>query len=88
MTALAFGKMDDQLRISGSCLSLCRFFCVLRVKDKYTLLKALSVDPIYLQYRQMEKAIDYRVSSFSIFCQFQIRSAKLEVFLSRTGASR
>lgn len=30
------------------------------VKDKYTLTKALSVDPVYLQYRQMDKAIDYR----------------------------
>lgn len=30
------------------------------VKDKYTLTRALSVDPVYLQYRQMDKAIDYR----------------------------
>ncbi len=30
------------------------------VKDKYTLTHALSVDPVYLQYRQMDKAIDYR----------------------------
>lgn len=30
------------------------------VKDKYMLTRALSVDPVYLQYRQMDKAIDYR----------------------------
>jgi len=30
------------------------------VKDKFTLTNALSVDAVYLQYRQMDKAIDYR----------------------------
>lgn len=28
------------------------------------LTKALSVDPIYLRYKEMDKAIDYRVSEF------------------------
>ena len=32
-----------------------------RVKDKYAITQALSVDPVYLQYVQMDKAIDYRV---------------------------
>lgn len=41
------------------------------VKDKYTLLKALSVDPIYLQYRQMEKAIDYRNWGISLSRKFK-----------------
>lgn len=30
------------------------------VKDKYMLTKALTVNPVYLQYGQMDKAIDYR----------------------------
>ncbi len=41
-------------------------FCRLRpctVKNKFTLTKALSVDPIYLRYKEMDKAIDYRVSA-------------------------
>lgn len=30
------------------------------MRDKYKLTKALSVDPIYLRYKEMDKAIDYR----------------------------
>jgi hypothetical protein len=36
-------------------------FFYLRVKDKYDITQAFSVDPVYLQYMQMDKAIDYRV---------------------------
>lgn len=45
------------------------------VKDKYTLTKALSVDPVYLQYRQMEKAIDYR--NWGISLSRRLRALKL-----------
>jgi tyrosine decarboxylase len=41
------------------------------VKDKYSLNKALSVDPVYLQYKQMEKAIDYRNWSISLSRRFK-----------------
>jgi tyrosine decarboxylase len=42
---------------------LINFDCsCLWVKDKFMLTKALSVDPIYLRYKEMDKAIDYRVS--------------------------
>ena len=36
-------------------------FFIFRVKDKYSITQAFSVDPVYLQYMQMDKAIDYRV---------------------------
>jgi len=36
-----------------------------KVKNKFTLTKALSVDPIYLRYKEMDKAIDYRVRTFN-----------------------
>ena len=45
------------------------------VKDKYTLTKALTVDPVYLQYRQMDKAIDYRHWGIPLSRRF--RSLKL-----------
>jgi len=45
------------------------------VKDKYILTKALSIDPVYLQYRQMDKAIDYRNWGISLSRRF--RSLKL-----------
>ena len=45
------------------------------VKDKYILTKALSIDPVYLQYRQQEKAIDYRNWGISLSRRF--RSLKL-----------
>jgi hypothetical protein len=32
-----------------------------KVKNKFMLTKALSIDPIYLRYKEMDKAIDYRV---------------------------
>ena len=38
-----------------------------KVKNKYMLTKALSVDPIYLRYKEMDKAIDYRVSTLNPF---------------------
>ena len=37
-------------------------FIIFKVKDKFMLNKALSVDPIYLRYKEMDKAIDYRVN--------------------------
>lgn len=45
------------------------------VKDKYSLTKALTVDPVYLQYRQMDKAIDYRHWGIPLSRRF--RSLKL-----------
>ena len=45
------------------------------VKDKYILIKALSVDPFYLQYKEMSKTIDYRNWSISLSRRF--RSLKI-----------
>jgi tyrosine decarboxylase len=32
------------------------------VRDKFALINAMSVDPLYLQHKHGEKAVDYRVS--------------------------
>jgi glutamate/tyrosine decarboxylase-like PLP-dependent enzyme len=55
------------------------------VKDKYILTKALSIDPVYLQYRQMEKAIDYRNWGISLSRRF--RSLKLWFTIRSYGVS-
>ncbi|RNA14764.1 tyrosine decarboxylase-like, partial [Brachionus plicatilis] len=53
-----------------------RYFSVgLEVKDKYMLTKALSVDPIYLRYKEMDKAIDYRHWGIALSRRF--RSLKM-----------
>ena len=55
---------------------LINFDCsCLWVKDKFMLTKALSVDPIYLRYKEMDKAIDYRV----IFFDFLINQKRVVV---------
>lgn len=55
---------------------LINFDCsCLWVKDKYCVTQALSVDPIYLQYRQMDKTIDYRHWGIALSRRF--RSLKL-----------
>ncbi len=33
-----------------------------RVRDKFALINAMSVDPLYLQHKHAQKAVDYRVS--------------------------
>lgn len=48
----------DILIFSNEFLDIFYFFTV---RDKFKLTKALSVDPIYLRYKEMDKAIDYRV---------------------------
>ena len=37
-------------------------FSDLRVRDKFALINAMSVDPLYLQHKHAQKAVDYRVS--------------------------
>jgi len=55
------------------------------VKDKYILTKALSIDPVYLQYRQQEKAIDYRNWGISLSRRF--RALKLWFTIRSYGVS-
>ena len=55
------------------------------VKDKYILTKALSVDPVYLQYRQMDKTIDYR--NWGIALSRRFRSLKLWFTIRSYGVS-
>ena len=59
----------DQLRLfmllvtAQLSSSLSRLFPVQlrRVRDKFALINAMSVDPLYLQHKHAEKAVDYRV---------------------------
>lgn len=32
-----------------------------RVRDKFALINAMSVDPLYLQHKHAQQAVDYRV---------------------------
>jgi hypothetical protein len=34
------------------------------VRDKFALINAMSVDPLYLQHKHAQKAVDYRVSEY------------------------
>ena len=54
-------QLVDSFNFNPNKWMLVNFDCsCLWVKDKYKLTKALSVDPVYLRYREMDKAIDYR----------------------------
>lgn len=56
-------ELVDSFNFNPNKWMLINFDCsCLWVRDKYKLTKALSVDPIYLRYKEMDKAIDYRVS--------------------------
>jgi hypothetical protein len=46
------------------------YFIVCRVRDKFALINAMSVDPLYLQHKHGEKAVDYRVEKNN---RFQIK---------------
>jgi hypothetical protein len=37
----------------------------IRVRDKFAVINAMSVDPLYLQHKHTQKAIDLRVNIFS-----------------------
>jgi hypothetical protein len=41
---------------------LLKIFFEFRVRDKFALINAMSVDPLYLQHKHAQKAVDYRVS--------------------------
>lgn len=41
---------------------LAEYFHHYRVRDKFALINAMSVDPLYLQHKHAQKAVDYRVS--------------------------
>lgn len=57
-----------------------------RVKNNDYLIKALSVDPVYLRYDNMEKTIDYRVlQHFFIF--LSNRNVHTFIFKFRIGES-
>jgi tyrosine decarboxylase len=58
-------------------------FYFYKVKNKYSLTKALSVDPIYLRYKEMDKAIDYRHWGIALSRRF--RSLKLWFTLRTYG---
>lgn len=54
-------ELVDAFNFNPNKWMLINFDCsCLWVKDKFMLTKALSVDPIYLRYKEMDKAIDYR----------------------------
>jgi len=40
------------------------FHC--RVRDKFALINAMSVDPLYLQHKHAQHAVDYRVNEYII----------------------
>jgi hypothetical protein len=37
------------------------------VRDKFALINAMSVDPLYLQHKHAQKAVDYRVSEYFLY---------------------
>ncbi|RNA04356.1 tyrosine decarboxylase, partial [Brachionus plicatilis] len=84
------GREDIYLHVdaayAGSAL-VCeelRFFSNgLEVKDKFKLTEALSVDPIYLRYKEMDKAIDYRHWGIALSRRF--RSLKIWFTLRSYG---
>ncbi len=41
-----------------------------RVRDKFALINAMSVDPLYLQHKHAQHAVDYRVNEL-ILCKFR-----------------
>lgn len=45
-------------------VTISQFLCSLkpRVRDKFALINAMSVDPLYLQHKHAQHAVDYRVS--------------------------
>ncbi len=38
-----------------------RYIFDCRVRDKFALINAMSVDPLYLQHKHAQQAVDYRV---------------------------
>ncbi len=63
MIVHVFGKFYLLIDI---CIINHEFF--LRVRDKFTVINAMSVDPLYLQHKHAEKVTDLRVrKKISIF---------------------
>ncbi len=56
MIVHVFGKFSKFVLVLLDTL-----FCF-RVRDKFALINAMSVDPLYLQHKHAQKAVDYRVS--------------------------
>ncbi|CAF0860226.1 unnamed protein product [Brachionus calyciflorus] len=65
-------SFDNLIEVGNVCKREDVYF---HVKDKYMLTKALSVDPIYLRYKEMDKAIDYRHWGIALSRRF--RSLKM-----------
>jgi len=74
----------DSFNFNPNKWLLVNFDCsCLWVRDKYKLTKALSVDPIYLRYKEMDKAIDYRHWGIALSRRF--RSLKIWFTLRSYG---
>lgn len=62
----------DSLSYNPNKWMLMNYDCsCLWVKNKFTLTKALSIDPVYLRHNQMEKTIDYRNWGISLSRKFK-----------------
>lgn len=77
-------ELVDSFNFNPNKWMLMNFDCsCLWVRDKFKLTKALSVDPIYLRYKEMDKVVDYRHWGIALSRRF--RSLKIFFTLRSYG---